>query len=559
METQKPEDVQAGTESQAAAPELAVDHGLQPAATDEPGFDFKPGSEISGEADAGTGTFSAATAEEVPVREEELPEPQGRPLTAEIKYPTSTPREKGGNPDELAIPAATRPEIDDKLDGAPNIDLVASAAQSKWAASLMESFKLMPLGNYYADRLDQSGTHWVQSITHKGIELRGKAPSVSEKPGTHETEGERAVLEMITHLGVGGLFYAPMWHSGFWVMFRPATEDELIDLNNRIAGNDKVAYGRQSYGMALSSTGIYTLDTVFQFAMDHVYYTSVRTKEMPLDQIRKYLRPQDVWHFIWGALCAMYPSGFFYSRACTNNPASCNHVVEETLNLTRLQVVNENDLTDWQKGHMTQRQPQVMAIEAVQRYQDEMLSMQKKRVVIVEGKRGVAMTFRSCDLMDYINEASAYLGSIIDSVNKALTEEQDASARNDQVNMRVKAAFLSQFAHWVDSVEFGDFTEGLDEDQRAIKIVRDRNSVINQLRALSATDSIRDKVVQEVKTYIQDTTIAVIGVDAYDCPACGEPQDETKYPRVTSIIPLDMLQVFFSLLTQRLGRVSLRM
>lgn len=542
------------TEVPAVEPVQAAAEAI--AATSEPEIDFD--AEVQGTL-GGDDAFEAASAEDVGNVASGNAEDVifTRPQLATQTATTKIPRSKGGNPDEIEIPAKTRKEIDSRLDAAPNIDLVSSAKQSEWAATLLRSFNVMPMNDFYVDRLDKEGSSFKQEITHSGITMRGSAPTMKQKKGSIETEGARAILEMVTHLGVGGLFYAPMWHSGFWVMFRPATEDEQIDLNNDIASL-KIEYMRQSYGLPLSASGIYSLDKVFQFALDHVYYTSVNSNEMPISEIRNYLAPQDIWSFLWGFLCANYPTGFYYSTACINEPNGCNHVESETLALPRLQWTDDSALSEWQKNHMTSRQPQSMKLEHVKRYQNDCLSMKPKRVVLVPGERGVAITFKPCTLTEYINESTAYVGSIVDAVTAALTTESDESARNRLVNMKIRASYVAQYAHWVKSIEFGDMTENADPDDASVRIVTDRMSITNQLRSLSAIDSVRENIMKEVKDYISNTTFSVIGVNSYECSACGTTNESDQYPRLTSVIPLDMFQVFFSLLTQRLSRIAAR-
>lgn len=474
-------------------------------------------------------------------------------------YATSSPR-TGGAPDVIAIPPATKAVIGDRLQQAPNIDMVVSENQVKWAESLKESMFHVPLDDVYQERLNEENAAFGQHVTHNNIELRGRSPTFSSKPGTQVVEGERALLQLVTHLGVGGLFRAPLWNSGLWITFKPASESELLELN-RIIAADKIQAGRWSYGLALSNNVVYTLDRVFDFALAHVYNTSVRSEELSIDKLRDWIAPQDVNSFIWGFLCANYPSGFHYNTGCINNPSKCNHVFEETLNVSKLQWTDSSILTEWQRGHMASMSANSKSLDSLKRYREEMSRLQNKRVILNKGTaHEMAITIRTPTMTQYIDQGHRWIGGLVESVNSVLGLDAGDDARNLQINKLNKATTLCQYSHWIESIEYGDLTgDEKAAEERSIMLINDLASIEENLKALSATDSLREAIITEVLKYINDSTISVIGVPAYDCPVCNAPQDtEVAYPRHTSIIPLDVIQVFFALLGQRVNRIVTR-
>ena len=226
-----------------------------------------------------------------------------------------------GSPDTIAIPPGTEKLVRGRLNQVPNVDIMLSGQQKRWGETLREGLTLLPMDGVYNDRLATPGATFTQSVYYGGNELRGQAPSFKSTPGTKEVEGERAILQLLTHMGVGGLFRAPLWNSGLWVMFKPSTESELLELNRMIYA-DKISLGRWSYGLALSNSVVYTLDRVFEFALRHVYSTSIKAEELPIEKLRDHIAPQDISSFIWGFLCANYPSGFHYTSGCINTRRS---------------------------------------------------------------------------------------------------------------------------------------------------------------------------------------------------------------------------------------------
>jgi hypothetical protein len=256
---------------------------------------------------------TAQTEQKVPSEaEEQAPENAEYELkrtaeNADQTFITSTPRTAGA-PDVVVIPPENMEVIRESLANTPNLDILKSGGQMRWLETVKEAVTMTPMSGMYTKRLADTKAAFAQQVEYGGQILRGVAPSLNPKPGRREEEGEMALIKLMTHMGVGGFFRAPLWNSGIWVMFKPASEDELDELN-RIIYSDKVQLGRWSYGLALGNSTVYTLDRVFDFCLSKVYQTSVRTEELPLEKLRDYILPQDAMSFIWGFLCANYPSG----------------------------------------------------------------------------------------------------------------------------------------------------------------------------------------------------------------------------------------------------------
>lgn len=481
------------------------------------------------------------------------------PENATQTYITSTPR-TAGSPDMVVIPPENTDVIRESLANTPNLDILKSGGQIRWLENVKEAVTMTPMGGMYTKHLNNPTASFSQHVEYGGQILRGVAPSLNQKPGRREEEGEMALIKLMTHMGVGGFFRAPLWNSGIWVMFKPASEDELDELN-RIIYSDKVQLGRWSYGLALGNSTVYTLDRVFDFCLSKVYQTSVRTEELPLEKLRDYILPQDAMSFIWGFLCANYPSGFHYETPCINDPSKCTHVFEENLNVTKLQWPDSSMLTESQKAHMCGFSGNSRSLESVKKYQEEMKATKSRRVVLNEGsKHEVAFVLKTPTMTEYITQGHQWVSSIVEAVNRALGSNATDRERNEQINRQSKAATICQYAHWIESLEYGDITSNPDNpDDNAVAVIRNQETLLESLKSLSSIDSIRNKIIDAVKDYIEESTVAIIGVPAYNCPVCEKDQSgETKYPRRTTVIPLDILQVFFALLIQRLSRIENR-
>lgn len=482
-------------------------------------------------------------------------------VTALLQFAVTSGRE-GGSPDEIQIPAGFAKKIDKTLKDLPQLNIVQTPDQAKWAAVLRASVAQGKMDDFLGDRLAEEDSDFRQVLETNAGELRGKMSTYGSKPGTEVREGEAAILRLLSHLGLGGLMRAPMWNSGFWVTFKPATETELLELN-RVIVSDKIMAGRWSYGLSLTNNVVYTLDRILEFVLDHVYTTSISQEDMAGKKLLQFLAPQDIESFIWGFLCSNYPSGFHYQTPCVKNPETCTHVIEETLNVTKLQWVDNSVFSEWPKQHMvTAWTPNSKKLDAIKRYQEEMKRSQTKRVIVSARKsHEVAITLKTPSTAEYLEQGHLWIGGLVDSVNQTMGASEDIDERNAMINKLNKATTLCQYVHWIESIEFGELTPNPDstEEPRISKIV-DLTSVMNTLKELSATDSIRETIIEEVLNYISHSTNSVIGVPEFDCPICGADQAENmkKFPRHVSVIPLDVIQVFFELLGRRIDRIISR-
>ena len=106
---------------------------------------------------------------------------------------------------------------------------------------------------------------------------------------------------------------------------------------------------------------------------------------------------------------------------------------------------------------------------------------------------------------------------------------------------------MRQYRHWIESIEYGS------------NIIDDPETMDSLLDKLSSDDIIRDGYIDAVLKYINESVISVIGIPVFDCPACNMTQENTQSTEsFKNIIPLDVISVFFGLLTQRLERMMER-
>lgn len=504
---------------------------------------------------------SSIPVEEIPVVEEPLVEEEvvasveDEPVIESVKpsqnniqeYEYTAPTEWDPTGEIYNLPGDFDINVKSALEKSPNINLGDNPDSRTWAEIISSALNNTPYKGMFVKALEDTNAEFHQGIAHQGSFLAPAAPK-HKLVENQSLKGESAAIRLMGHLGLGSLFQIPLWHTGIWVTFKPPTESEIVELN-RLLMSDKIQFGRYSYGYAYSNVVGYTVDRLVDFALSHIYDTTVKTDEISFNQLKDYISSQDIFSLLWGFICTVYPRGFQYQRACTTDPSKCQNIVQEKLNLTKLLWVNSNALTDWQKAHMSNRQSRQKDKASIVKYKEELKGLNKKRVLVTPpGDNEVCVTFRSPSITEYIESAQKWIGEIVQTVEAVVGNDDNLNVEEKEslILTHGLASGMRQYTHWVDSIEF------------ATNIVEDKETIESNLNVLSSDDKIRDKFMDEAATYINESTVAVVGIPAYNCPSCHENQQTKQYPSFVNIIPIDVMQVFFDLITQRLERIRMR-
>lgn len=448
--------------------------------------------------------------------------------------------------DTIVMPSAFPDETTKVLQNMPNINLADNDKSKKWADTVSEGLELGTFREVLKDSLYQENEQYRQHNEINNISLEAQTPKY--KPVENQNlSGERAVLRMISHLGLGSLFQVPLWHSGFWITFKPPTESEIIELNRSIMA-DKVTFGRYAYGLLHSNTTVFTINKLIDFALSHVYDTTIKPESFSLDKLKDIISSQDIHSLLWGFICTMYPQGFNYSRACIADPEKCNFIIEETINVTKLQWTSISSLTEWQKNHMSGRQPKTKDLETIKRYKDELNKIQDKKITInKDTDKEISITIKSSNITDYVESGYRWINDIVNIVDKTLGQDASIKEKNSLITRYGQAAAMRQYIHWIKSLEY------------STNIIDDKETIELLISTLSSDNVIYEEFIKAVVEYINTSTISIIGIPVFDCPSCGKVQEnKLDLPNFTNIIPIDVVTVFFGLLFQKLSRLMER-
>lgn len=466
---------------------------------------------------------------------------------AKLEEPYSSPDTFKPGLETITLPSNHDFEVNQSLESTPHINLMDNDSARNWGQTVKDGLEFNTFAEGFIPTLEDETALYKQSVEFNGQRYNAQAPKIKNTENEN-LKGERAVLRVIRQLGLGTTFQIPLWHTGIWVTLKPPTEAEIIELNRQMV-SEKVRLGRYTYGLVYSNTTSYTVNYIIDFILSHLYTTTVKNEELPVSQLKNFISVQDLFTLVWGFACTMYPKGFQYRRACINDPEKCNHIVEERLNLSKLLWVNVNGLTDWQKSHMSSRQPFLKDLASVKKYKEELIRTKSRRIKLsADGaEETLHITLRSPNITQYITEGEKWITGIVNKVNEAVSSMGDDVERNNVIHRHAQASSMRQYAHWVETIEMGT------------NVIDDTETICLMLDVMSSDDTIRGNFINETIKYINESTLSVVGIPVFDCPKCGKDQSiDIVNKEFVNIIPLDVIQLFFALSTQRIQRAASR-
>ena len=457
----------------------------------------------------------------------------------EVRFDVTTPGANLHREEGITTTAAGTDEIKNRLDSvtAPEVGKNKNAAE--WAATVSNGFNSNSFDGAGLRILAKEGSFFTQSIPYANIELRpGNNSAVAER-GEIVT-GAKALSALQRHVGLGGNFTVPLWHSGFWVTLKPVMEEVWLELHRQIQ-TAKSELGRDTYGLMLNASNGVTNEIIMRYALLSI----IRNSSKEVDDILKIISVHDINTLMWGYMSVMYPNGFNHKVACLADPTECTHIVEDILNVRRLLFVNKNALSDKQLSHMTSTAHGSMSAESIQKYRAEMATHEERVITLCEGTdEELKMTLRVPSAYEYFDSTNRWINSIGTKVIQSLGADSSNQERNVVIMQHAAASVMRKYTHFVKSIDFGG-------------IINDQETIEEALTSLSTSIQLRNDFEKKINQYIEDTCISIVGVPDFKCPSCGKYQitDEGQPPLQRSVVPLDITATFFMILVQRVQSV----
>lgn len=409
---------------------------------------------------------------------------------------------------------------------------------SNWLGVLQGSMESVAYGNAFVPTVNRVGSEFTQKVDSSVGPLFLGMAKAKVNPN-QKLSGETLRLMIRQSLDLGGTYNVPLWHSGFWVRFKAPGESSILELYRALT-EEKVSLGRATYGLIFANNSSFTSAAMLNFCEEHILSTSLTLPDG--ESIRKYISVLDLPTLFWGMACSIWPTGVQYQRACTHDPDKCEHVVHEQLDPSKLLFVDKSRLTARQIAHMSKREKGSVSVEALTIYKDEFLNGQPK---VIKFSDELSLIVAIDNAQEHIDSGYRWVSEIEETYPSALI--RDEKERDEYLIKQAKSTVMRQYAHFVKSITYMDVE------------YTDRKDVEMVVGDLSANDELRKMFQDKIKEFIDESTVSVIAIPTYKCPACGNEQREAKDGEfLQGLIPIEVMSNFFTLVGQKISRIEMR-
>lgn len=428
----------------------------------------------------------------------------------------------------------------------PNINPVAPEDEENVADAIQQSAAFHPKYDQLVRTIERNMADWRQIIESDGRQLHASKPSFKE--GGRKLTGEKGMMHARALLGFGSQFQAPLWHSGFWVTFKAPGLAAQLELERRIA-EEKVALGRRTQGFIFSNNSVFFNNWLIDFALDHVFDTTLKDN----GDLKKKISILDVPALIWGLACAMWPDGFQYARAVLVEAEDGSKTIEHRkglVNVSRMQLTDYRSLTKAQIRHMSNNRNKDMTDDSLRTYREEFQKidggpMVNKTVTLSDEERGysVQLELKTPTIDAYLNSGTKWVNNIVTMIDQAFNLPPNDPKRNRFIDENGKATHFRQYAHLINSITLvdGSFADGPDDIDDLLDVMSE-GSVLSKAYFEQSVD------------FLENSTISVIGV-----PVETKDDDEKTMPRLAKVLPIDVASTFFILLGQKMALTKMRL
>ncbi len=451
------------------------------------------------------------------------------------KYSTPIEGEMDVEKENIILPSDHNENIRERF---TKVSSKTTDFNAKWLTTFQSSLESVAYNDAFVSTVNRADAEFKQKIESSVGPLFMGMAKAKVNPNQKLT-GESLRLMIRQDLNLGGTYNVPLWHSGFWVRFKAPGESSILDLYRALT-EEKVSLGRATYGLVFSNNTSYSSAAMLNFCEEHILSTSLILPEG--DNIKKYISVLDIPTLFWGMVCSIWSTGFQYQRACTSEPDKCNHVISELLDPSKLLFVDKSRLTTRQITHMTKREKGSVAPDSLTLYKDEFLNGQPKAIKFNDN---LTFIISIDNAQEHIDSGYRWISSIEETYPNVMIREE--KERDEYLIKQAKTTVMRQYAHFVKSITY------MENDYA------DRETIESIISDVSSSDDLRKKFQDEIKQFIDDSTVALIAIPTYKCPSCGKEQREPKESvHMQGLIPIEVMSNFFTLAVQKIRRIEQR-
>lgn len=441
------------------------------------------------------------------------------------------------NPQEETF-GATQIPVEDMLDAMehlPNQVVGGEDAQNEYWQAIQSALLATPSDRGLMGAAQRQGSAWRQGVPSEMGELHAARFNFRSNKST----GEQAIMRIAGALGLGNWYRVPLWHTGIWVTLRAPSESALIEFHDRFMG-ERVEAARNTYGRIFSNSRVMLTSHLLDLVFDHIVDSTLNTET----SLREIISVQDINLLAWAMATLVWPNGWQLKRSIIDKE-ELTRTIDQRLNISRMLWTDTSLLTERQRAHMSRRSGEKMTLDQVNDYKSQFPNQGKRKINLSDlspnEDADLAMVLRVPSIADHINSGTRWIFDIIGAFDGVAQVHGGEQARNRYVASHMAATLMRQHEHWIDSIVDGELE------------ITDRETIAGALNQLSSLDNLRERLNEEIKRYVDDATISLVGIPTGDGSEIKQP-----LPRFPHLIPIDPVHTFFIQLVQKVTRIRAR-
>lgn len=401
---------------------------------------------------------------------------------------------------------------------------------------LLSSSRFTNRDDVLYDNINDKSKNYVNDINFADNHYNTSV--VNFKKTGDKVAGANAIAIFRSFMSIGDVIHVPLWHSGFWVVLKPPTQTEIVNLQLALAGNE-IQLGRDTTGLIYSNYSVVFNRIISEFIVSHINTTSLKLSDD--EDIRDYISLNDFYPLVSGLLSTMSPYGIDISRACVNaaeitedGKPKCTYTVKGKIDPKKLVWVDRSKLTNRMLTHMANRGPNSVTKDDVKEYQLR-LDNAKTKEYDIETTVGVKfkVVFEVPTLKDNVIRGEEWVNEIIAAAQKLFRDTDNEEAKNQKVDEIAFASVLGIYNTFIKEFIYDDG-----------RINDDKSTFNTILSDISLDEKAFTSFIKAIKDFITMSPIAIVATPNYICPECGKKQKETEDP-FKEFIPLNIVEHFF--------------
>ena len=349
------------------------------------------------------------------------------------------------------------------------------------------------------------------------------------------------LMELQEGVGLGKMTKIILWNSGLWLTIRPPQNEDLINLYTKLTQEvEYIAENTTMYGFSNISSVFYKV--IWEYVLSHLIDTSLNINPKYLI---KYISILDMDTILLGVLSQLFYSGFNTTLLCKNNyeldkdkNPKCNFSYNVSLDLPKLLWVDTSRVTTEMMSIISKRGPRSQSVNEIKEYQDKIKPTDTRTLIKLNNGKTLELDLGIPNLEDSFDTSEVFMVEIKKFINKSLASMKEDSEDKDIDNLKsiaVKTLFLAIYSHYVKSMKLGEFQT----DKRP--------TILEALKTLSNNPSDINTIINKINNFITTTSISTIAIPEFICPVCGASQGEEVGAIFEHLVPVNMVNYFFTL------------